>query len=111
MNEQPGRYEDTMVGSQSDANSTTNGSRLGAENIRGRTEAAGANLGAKVGDIADKGLSAMRENAERAKTLYQNYSEATSEYVVRQPMKAMAISAAIGAVIAALLMAGRRSNY
>lgn len=69
-------------------------------------------LAARGAELAKSGLDATREASERAKTVASRYASACESYVSEQPLKAVAIAAATGATLAALLMIARnRSNH
>jgi ElaB/YqjD/DUF883 family membrane-anchored ribosome-binding protein len=62
-------------------------------------------------DAADSAITGTREAGERAKKVVSRYASACENYVTEQPMKSVAIAAAAGATIAALLLLSRnRSN-
>ena len=61
--------------------------------------------------MANNAISSTRDAGVRAKNAVSGYANACESYVTEQPMKAVAIAAAAGATIAALLMLARsRSN-
>ena len=63
-------------------------------------------------EMAQSGLDATREASTRAKAAASRYATACENYVSDQPMKSVAIAAAAGATLAALLILARnRSNY
>lgn len=62
-------------------------------------------------EMAHDAIAGTREAGTRAKKAVSGYANACESYVTQQPMKAVAIAAAAGATIAALLMLARsRSN-
>lgn len=62
-------------------------------------------------EMAQSGLDATREAGTRAKAVASRYASACENYVTEQPMKSVAIAAAAGATLAALLILARsRSN-
>ena len=64
-------------------------------------------LTARVQDFAERTKQVCGEKRDQTKETVQAYADKTSAYVVDQPLKAVAIAAAAGAVLALLL--GRRS--
>ena len=66
---------------------------------------------ARSQEMANKAISGTREAGLRAKKAASGYVDACESYVSDQPMKAVAIAAAAGATIAALILLSRnRSN-
>lgn len=62
-------------------------------------------------EIAQKGWDSTRDAGTRAKAAATRYTDACENYVTEQPMKSVAIAAAAGATLAALLILARnRSN-
>ncbi len=62
-------------------------------------------------EIAQKGWDSTRDAGNRAKAAATRYTNACENYVTEQPMKSVAIAAAAGATLAALLILARnRSN-
>jgi ElaB/YqjD/DUF883 family membrane-anchored ribosome-binding protein len=62
-------------------------------------------------ELVHDAITGTREAGARAKKAVSGYASACESYVTEQPMKAVAIAAAAGATIAALLMLARsRSN-
>jgi len=58
-------------------------------------------------ELAHKGLAATRDAGARAKAAASRYASACENYVVEQPVKSVAIAAAAGATIAAVIMLSR----
>ena len=68
-------------------------------------------LATRGAEMAQNGIDATREAGSRAKETASRYVSACENYVTEQPMKSVAIAAAAGATLAALLMLARsRSN-
>lgn len=62
-------------------------------------------------EMAQSGIDATRDAGTRAKVTASRYASACEHYVTEQPMKSVAIAAAAGATLAALLIIARnRSN-
>ncbi|MDB5875393.1 MAG: hypothetical protein JWQ07_4835 [Ramlibacter sp.] len=61
-------------------------------------------------DLASKGVSTVSDATAAAQKQLGQYAQATSRYVTEQPVKSALIAAAIGAAVAALVLALRRSN-
>lgn len=64
-------------------------------------------LAQRGAELAHKGITATREAGTRAKAAAGRYATACENYVVEQPIKSVAIAAAAGATIAALVMLSR----
>ncbi|MEO6973703.1 MAG: hypothetical protein ABI135_09845 [Rhodoferax sp.] len=60
--------------------------------------------------FARRSLDAASDAGAKAQKTLSRYADNTGEYVANQPMKSMLISAAAGAVIAALFFSARRRN-
>ncbi|HYE69948.1 MAG TPA: hypothetical protein VEA35_05560 [Ramlibacter sp.] len=61
-----------------------------------------------VQDFASRGLSTVGESAAVARDRLGNYAYATRSYVAEQPVKSALIAAAVGAVVAGIVLAARR---
>jgi len=62
-------------------------------------------------ELANNAIAGTRDAGVRAKKAVSGYASACESYVTEQPMKSVAIAAAAGAAIAALLLLSRnRSN-
>ncbi|MBC7708471.1 MAG: hypothetical protein H7203_00285 [Rhizobacter sp.] len=62
-------------------------------------------------DMADSAIASTREASERAKKAVSGYATSCENYITDQPMKSVAMAAAAGATIAALLLLSRnRAN-
>jgi ElaB/YqjD/DUF883 family membrane-anchored ribosome-binding protein len=60
--------------------------------------------------LARDGLNTSRELGKRAKRAASQYANACESYVTEQPLKSIAIAAAAGATVAALLMLARNRS-
>lgn len=61
-------------------------------------------------ELASKSLDAAAEATARAQKQLRRYADATSHYVADQPLRSVLVAAAVGALVAALVMATRRGN-
>ena len=61
-----------------------------------------------VQDFASRGLSTVGESAAVARDRLRNYAYATRSYVAEQPVKSALIAAAVGALVAGIVLAARR---
>ena len=61
-----------------------------------------------VQDLATKGLSTVGDTASAARERLGGYAYATRSYVSEQPVKSALIAAAVGAVVAGIVLAARR---
>jgi ElaB/YqjD/DUF883 family membrane-anchored ribosome-binding protein len=61
-------------------------------------------------DLARKGASSVSEATAAAQRQLGQYAQATGRYVSEQPVKSALIAAAIGAAVAALVLAMRRNR-
>ncbi len=82
------------------------------ENLQSGLKPAIERFASRSAEMAQSGLDATREAGSRAKATASRYANACENYVTEQPMKSVAIAAAAGATLAALLILARnRSNY
>ncbi|HVZ42469.1 MAG TPA: hypothetical protein VHA82_01565 [Ramlibacter sp.] len=67
-------------------------------------------LSSGMKDLAGRGMNTMSESAQLAQRRLGQYADATGRYVTEQPLKSALIAAAIGAVVAGLIIALRHSD-
>jgi len=60
-----------------------------------------------VQDLASKSLSAVSDSAQVAQQRLGQYASTTGRYVTEQPVRSALIAAAVGAAVAALVLAAR----
>jgi len=63
-----------------------------------------------VKDLASKGATSVGEARAAAQRQLGHYAQATGRYVSAQPLKSALIAAAVGATVAALVLAWRRNR-
>jgi ElaB/YqjD/DUF883 family membrane-anchored ribosome-binding protein len=63
-----------------------------------------------VKDMASRGVSTVSDATTAAQKQLGQYAQATGRYVAEQPVKSALIAAAIGAAVAALVLAWRRNS-
>ena len=63
-----------------------------------------------VKDLASKGMTSASEAAAAAQKQLGQYAQASGRYVTEHPVKSAMIAAAIGAAVAALVLALRRRS-
>ena len=81
------------------------------ENFQNGVKPAIERFASRSAEMAQSGLDATRDAGTRAKAVATRYASACENYVTEQPMKSVAIAAAAGATLAALLILARsRSN-
>lgn len=61
-------------------------------------------------ELASKSLDAAAQATARAQQQLRRYADATSHYVADQPIRSVLVAAAVGALVAALVMAARRGR-
>jgi ElaB/YqjD/DUF883 family membrane-anchored ribosome-binding protein len=62
-------------------------------------------------EMANDAIAGTRDAGERAKTALSGYASSCENYITEKPMKSVAIAAALGATLAAvLLMSRNRAN-
>ncbi len=89
---------------------TADSAKQGVNAMREKTENAAAHLGARAGDLAERGMNSARHAADRVSGTYNKYLEATTYYVAEQPVRAVLISAAVGATVAAIVLSSRSGH-
>ena len=67
-------------------------------------------LGSGMRGFASKGASSMGDVTHSAQRHLGQYANATGRYVTEQPVKSALIAAAVGAAVAALVLAMRRNK-
>ena len=79
--------------------------------IRDEAKPAVERFVARGQEFANSAIAGTRDAGARAKKAVSGYTSACESYVSEQPMKSVAIAAAAGATIAALILLSRnRSN-
>ena len=68
-------------------------------------------LGFGVKDLTNRSLHTVTDKAHAAQRQLGEYASATGRYVTEQPLKSALIAAAVGAVVAGLILALRRSRH
>lgn len=63
-----------------------------------------------VKDLAGKGATSVGEATAAAQRQLGHYAQSTTRYVSEQPLKSALIAAAVGAAVAALVLAWRRNR-
>ena len=61
-------------------------------------------------DLASRGVSSVSDATTAAQRQLGQYAQATGRYVTEQPVKSALIAAAVGAAVAALVLALRRNK-
>ncbi|HSI54826.1 MAG: hypothetical protein ACAH21_18780 [Ramlibacter sp.] len=61
-------------------------------------------------DLASRGVNTVSEATSAAQRQIGQYAQATGRYVTEQPVKSALIAAAVGAAVAALVLAWRRNR-
>jgi ElaB/YqjD/DUF883 family membrane-anchored ribosome-binding protein len=67
-------------------------------------------LGLGVKEIANKGMGSMSGSAAAAQRQLAEYASTTGRYVTERPLRSALIAAAVGAAVAGLIIALRRSR-
>lgn len=63
-----------------------------------------------VRDMARKGIEAAAQTSADAHRALNRYASATTRYVADEPVKSALIAAAVGAAVAAIVIAARKRN-
>ena len=67
-------------------------------------------LSARAQELARKGIAAASGTSAQAQKAMHRYADTTTKYVAEQPVKSVLIAAAIGAALAALVIAARNRD-
>ena len=103
--------EDGIDSAHDAAQRTLSSASSKLENFQNGVKPAIDRLAARGAEMAQSGLDVTRQAGNRAKDTASRYVSACENYVTEQPMKSVAIAAAAGATLAALLILARsRSN-
>ena len=95
-----------LSSSSSSEDAFESGRRFAGQAIERANERA-RELRSGVHDIAQRGLHSVSDSAQAAQRQLGQYAHATGRYVAEQPLKSALIAAAVGATIAALVVALR----
>ncbi len=98
-------YTDEALASTSHALDTT---RQYASQALERAEEKVRDLRYGMKDLASKGATSVSHASAAAQRQLGHYAQATGRYVSEQPLKSALIAAAVGAAVAALVLALRR---
>jgi ElaB/YqjD/DUF883 family membrane-anchored ribosome-binding protein len=77
---------------------------------RSSLSASADHLSAKAQELARKGIAAAAETSAQAQKHINRYADVTGKYVSDQPVKSVLIAAAVGAAVAALVIALRNRD-
>ena len=99
--------EDGIDSAHDAAQSALSSASSKLENFQSGVKPAIERFASRGAEMAQTGLDATREAGTRAKAVASRYASACENYVTEQPMKSVAIAAAAGATLAALLILSR----
>ena len=99
--------EEAVESSRDYAHSAISRADRKARALRASLDPAIDQIANKAQVLARRGKGLAVDASARAQQRFNQYSDMTSRYVAEQPMKAVLIAAAAGAVIAALLVSSR----
>jgi ElaB/YqjD/DUF883 family membrane-anchored ribosome-binding protein len=101
------RYADDAMGATSQA---LEQSRLYANQAFDKAGEKVRELREGMKDVASRSVSSVSEATAAAQRQLGQYAQATGRYVTEQPVKSALIAAAVGAAVAALVLALRRER-
>ena len=78
--------------------------------VRANLASSTEHLSARAQDLARKGIAAASQTSEQAHKALNRAANATTRYVSDQPVKSALIAVAIGAALAALVIAARNRD-
>ena len=99
--------EDGIDSAHDAAQSALSNASSKLENFQNGVKPAIERFASRGAEMAQSGLDATREAGTRAKATASRYATACENYVTEQPIKSVAIAAAAGATLAALLILAR----
>ena len=103
--------EDGIDSAHDAAQSALSSASSKIENFQDSVKPAIERFASRGAEMAQSSLDATRDAGTRVKATASRYVSACENYVTEQPMKSVAIAAAAGATLAALLLIARsRSN-
>jgi ElaB/YqjD/DUF883 family membrane-anchored ribosome-binding protein len=83
---------------------------VAVRDARSSLSASADQLSARAQELTRKGLAAAAETSAQAKKTMNRYADVTGRYVSDQPVKSVLIAAAVGAAVAALVLALRNRD-
>jgi ElaB/YqjD/DUF883 family membrane-anchored ribosome-binding protein len=87
-----------------------NGAEHAVQNLRDRVSPTASRLASQAEDLAHRGVHAVRERTDQLRERASYAGDVSTQFVKDQPVKAVLIAAAAGALIVALLSLGRSSR-
>lgn len=93
------------------ANQTLDGMSSSVHQMQDAAVPAINRAAAQVGELAQRGLDAARDSTQHVREKASQLSTSTVGYIKDEPVKAVLIAAATGAVLMALLSMVRRSGH
>ncbi len=102
--------EDGIDSAHDAAQSALSNASSKLENFQNGVKPAIERFASRGAEMAQSGLDATREAGTRAKATASRYATACENYVTEQPIKSVAIAAAAGATLAALLILARNRS-
>ncbi len=81
------------------------------DSLRDQAKPAVERVVARGQELAKNAIAGTREAGVRAKKAVSGYADACESYVSEQPMKSIAIAAAAGATVAALVLLSRSRSH
>ncbi len=101
---------EAVDGTREFANSALDSADSALRDARGRIDPAIAEAAASAQRLARRGIDLASDTGVRAQRSLQRCAHATERYVAEQPVRAVLIAAAVGAVVAALALATTRKR-
>ena len=83
---------------------------VAVRDARSSLSASADQLTARAQELTRKGIAAAAETSAQAKKTINRYADVTGKYVSDQPVKSVIIAAAVGAAVAALVLALRNRD-
>lgn len=102
--------EDAVESARGFTNDSLDRAGAAMRDVRANLGSSAEHLSARARELARKGMSAASHTGERAHKTMNHYANVTGRYVSDQPVKSVLIAAAVGAALAALVIAARNRD-
>jgi len=102
--------EDAVESARGFTNDSLDRAGAAMRDVRSSFGSSAEHLSARARELARRGISAASHTSDRAHRAMNHYAGATGRYVADQPVKSVLIAAAVGAALAALVIAARNRD-
>ncbi|MES2975792.1 MAG: hypothetical protein V4757_19400 [Pseudomonadota bacterium] len=102
--------EDAVESARGFTNDSLDRAGAAMRDVRANLGSSAGEISARARELARRGISAASHTSERAHKTLNQYANVTGRYVADQPVKSVLIAAAVGAALAALVIAARNRD-